>query len=55
MLRQLGTMEDLHKQMKNLRFEGYNKKKMLKRFRGYRIWKKRKTKVKLVEVNFFKL
>lgn len=44
MLRQRGRMEDLHQQMKTMRFEGYNKEKKFKQFRGYRIWKKRRRK-----------
>jgi len=52
MLRQPGRMEDLHKQMMKLRFEGYNKKKYLKQFRGYLIWKNKRIKVNVVEVNF---
>jgi len=46
-------MEELQPQMKKLGFEGYNKKKKLKQFRGYRIWKKRRRKVNVVEVNSF--
>jgi len=52
MLRQPRKMEDLHQQMKKLRFEAYNKKKKLKQFRGYKIWKKRKRKANIAEVNF---
>lgn len=44
MLRQPRRMEDMHQQMKKLRFEGYNKEKKLKQFRGYRLWKKRRRK-----------
>lgn len=33
-LKQRGTMEDLHQQMKKLKFEDYNKKKKLKQFEG---------------------
>ena len=53
MLRQSGTIEDLHQQMKKQSSQGYNKAKNLKQFRGYRIWKKRRRKLNLVEVNFF--
>ena len=52
MLKQPGTVKDLHQQIKKLRFEEYNKKKILKQFRGYRIWKKRRRKLNLVEVKF---
>ena len=52
MLRQPGTIEELHQQMKIIRFEVYNKKKILKQFRGYGSWKKRRRKLNLVEVNF---
>ena len=52
MLRKNGTIEELHQQMKKLRFEEYNKEKKLKQFRGYRIWNKRRRKLNLVEVNF---
>jgi len=38
--------------MKKLRFEGYNKKKKMKQFKEYKIWKKRRRKVNVVEVNF---
>lgn len=55
MLGQLGRMEDLHQQRKKLKFEGYNKEKKLKQFRGYSIWKKRRRKVNVVEVNFLNL
>jgi len=49
LLRQRGTVEDPHQQLNKIKFESYNKKGMLKQFRGYRIWKKRRRKV---EVNF---
>lgn len=52
MLRQRGTIEDLHHQMKKIRFEGYNKKKKMKQFRGYKIWKKSRRKVNVFEVKF---
>ena len=55
MLRQLGTVKDLHQQINQLRFEGYNKVKNLKQFRGYKIWKKRRRKSNLVEFKCFKL
>ena len=48
MLRQTGIVKDLHQKMKNLRFEEYNETKMMKQFRGYRIWKKRRRKPNLV-------
>ena len=44
MLRQPITMEHLHQQMNKQKFEGCNKKKKLKQFRGYMIWKKRNRK-----------
>jgi len=47
MLRKPRRMEDLHQKMKKVRFEVYNKKKKLKQFRGYRIWKKRRIKFEL--------
>ena len=42
MLKHFGTKKDLDEQMKTLRFEGYNKEKKLKQFRGYMIQKKSK-------------
>ena len=52
MLRQPETIEDLHQQMKKLRFEEYKKAKKLKQFRCYRFWKKRRRKLNLVEIQF---
>ena len=43
-------MEDMHQQMKKLRFEEYNKEKKLKQFRGYTIWKKIKRKGNLDDI-----
>ena len=53
MLRQPGTEKDLNQQSKKLTFEGYNKAKNMKQFKGYRIWKKRRRKPNLIEVIFF--
>jgi len=53
MLRNPGTMEELHQQMKKLKFETNNEKTKLKQFRGYGIWKKRKTKGNSTHVIFF--
>ena len=52
MLKQYGTIENLHQQMKKRSSQGYNKEKNLKQFRGYRIWKKRRRKLNLVESQF---
>ena len=52
MLKQPGTMEDLHQKMKKLGFKEQNNKKKLKQFRGYKIWKKRRGKLNLVKMNF---
>lgn len=46
-LKQPGKMEHLHNQMKKLRFKGYNKRKMLKQFRGYKIQKNRRKKLEV--------
>ena len=52
-LRQPRKIEDLQQQMKKQSSQGYSRAKNLKQFRGYRIWKKRRRKQNLVEVNFF--